>query len=437
MTLAGGIPATYAPLPWPSLNAGQFVKPGVISSPPMFVDQNAGRPARQMQYSVGLQREIVPSFMVEASWVGNRGVWWQAPAETDINAITQQTLAAHGLSLNNPADITLLTSSVSSSLAAQRGFNLIPYAGFPTNSTVAQALRPFPQFGSIISWWSPDGDTWYNSLQVKATKRLSHNLQFISTFTYQKSLTNGTEVNPIAQTLGGASVNDVENRGLNKYISQYDQPFLYNLSLTYTIPRISINKAASWLLRDWNYGLFLQYSSGLPIHVPYANNNLNQVLLRDNTTGITGVSTVAGTFADRVPGQPLFTVDPNCHCFDPNTTFLLNPAAWVDPPAGQFGTSAAYYNDYRYERHPIENMNFGRTFKFREAMSLSVRVEFDNVFNRAYINNPTSINAAAVQARNAVTGQNSSGFGYINPSVSLLTYNGQPRNGYIVARFVF
>ena len=38
---------------------------------------------------------------------------------------------------------------------------------------------------------------------------------------------------------------------------------------------------------------------------------------------------------DRVPGQPLFLQDPNCHCFDPSKTFVLNPAAWVNPPAGQ------------------------------------------------------------------------------------------------------
>ncbi len=437
MTLAGGIPAAYAPAPWPSFNNGQYVKAGVISTPPAFIDQNAGRPARQMQWSIGLQRQLTPSFLVEASWVGNRGVWWQAPAETDVNALTPQILAAHGLSLSNPADITLLTSSVSSSLAAQRGFNLTPYAGFPTSSTVAQALRPFPQFGSIISWWSPDGDTWYNSMQAKATKRMSHNLQFISTFTWQKSLTNGTEVNPIAQTLGGASVNDFQNRSLNKFLSQYDQPFIYNISLTYATPKLNINKFASWILRDWSYGVFLQYASGLPIHVPYATNNLNQVLLRNNTTGVTGVSTVQGTYADRVPGQPLFTEDLNCNCFDPNKTFVLNPAAWVNPPAGQFGTSAAYYNDYRYERHPIENMNLGRTFRIHERVTLNVRAEFDNIFNRAYINNPTGVNASATQTKNAATGLNNGGFGYINSSVSLLTYNGQPRNGSIVARITF
>jgi len=32
----------------------------------------------------------------------------------------------------------------------------------------------------------------------------------------------------------------------------------------------------------------------------------------------------------------------NCHCFDPNKEFVLNPAAWTQPSAGQFGAAAAF-----------------------------------------------------------------------------------------------
>jgi hypothetical protein len=31
----------------------------------------------------------------------------------------------------------------------------VPYAGFPTGQTLAQALGPYPQFGTISSLWSP------------------------------------------------------------------------------------------------------------------------------------------------------------------------------------------------------------------------------------------------------------------------------------------
>ena len=146
-----------------------------------------------------------------------------------------------------------------------------------------------------------------------------------------------------------------------------------------------------------------------------------------------GAYTFQTSFANRVPGVPLFTEDLNCHCFDPNTTFVLNPAAWVNPPAGQYGTSAGYYSDYRYPRRPIENVSIGRNFPIREGrMNLQIRAEFTNIFNRTELNDPTSTNAFATQTRNAA-GQATAGFGYINTA----TVFSAPRQGQLVARFQF
>jgi hypothetical protein len=121
------------------------------------------------------------------------------------------------------------------------------------------------------------------------------------------------------------------------------------------------------------------------IPVPRANNNLGTMLLRS----------AGNTFVNRAPGQPLFTQDLNYHCFDPNKTFVLNPAAWSDPAGGQFGISAPFYNDYGYQRRPDEQLSLGRTFKIREGMSFQIRGEFFNIFNRTEVNNPTGTNAAA------------------------------------------
>jgi hypothetical protein len=93
---------------------------------------------------------------------------------------------------------------------------------------------------------------------------------------------------------------------------------------------------------------------------------------------------------NRVPGVPLYTVDVNCHCYDPTKTLVLNPAAWVDPPAGTFGNSTAFYNDYRQQRRPVENFNMGRNFTFKERFSFSVRAEFVNMFNRTILPNPSA-----------------------------------------------
>jgi hypothetical protein len=72
----------------------------------------------------------------------------------------------------------------------------------------------------------------------------------------------------------------------------------------------------------------------------------------------------------------------------------------------------------------------------KERMSLNLRVEFNNVFNRTYLNNPTAAGYTAPQSKNPATGLNSGGFGYINLAVAS-NQAGQPRNGTIVARLTF
>jgi hypothetical protein len=433
-TLANGIPASLV-LPFPNFDPNQYPQAGYATTqaPPVWYDQNAGRPARQMQWSVGLQRQISRDLAIEASYVANRGVWWNAPGLIDVNGLTSDTLKAVGLDITSTADQNILKAQIGS-VAAGRFQNKLPYAGFPLTATVAQALRPYPQFSTITSLWSPLGKTWYDSLQAKATKRTSYGLSATSTFSWQKQLAEGPASNVTIPGTGNGPTNDVYNRNQNKYLSAFDQPLILNLALNYTVPAFKRDgaggKILSWVARDWSINTYLQYSSGLPILAPYAQNSLSAILPRHlNTTTAGGV-----TYANRVPGVPLFTQDLNCHCFDPNKAFVLNPAAWADPPAGQFGTAAAYYGDYRNARHPVENFGFGREFSYKERYRLSLRVEFTNIFNRASIPVPTSVNAAAKQTTNALTGSGTAGFGWINTQTVTAT---SPRQGDIVGRFTF
>jgi hypothetical protein len=175
------------------------------------------------------------------------------------------------------------------------------------------------------------------------------------------------------------------------------------------------------------------HASGKPIRVPAANNQLASHLFR-------------GTFANRVNGQPLFLQDLNCHCFDPNKELALNPAAWTDPAQGTFGTSAAYYNDYREQRRPRESMSVARNFRLGARdrnMNLQVRAEFTNIFNRAFMQNPVDTNANAAvtcattgSTATACTGgfeRRTGGFGWINTA----TVAAAARSGQLVARFTF
>ncbi len=379
---------------------------------------------------------------IEATYVGNRGVWWQAPSLEDVNAVTPAILAAHGFNLNNAADVTTLFGSaagvtpatpalLSQTLAAATPAVLaahgitVPYAGFASSNTVAQALRPFPQFGNVPVSGDPLGKTWYDSLQSKLTLRPTHGLFLVSTFAWQKSLQVGTDgnANPIV-----AGTNYVNNTILgaqqSKSISLYDQPFLFNILATYTVPKLSQLKRAAYFVQDWQLGTALSYSSGLPIPVPASTTSIANQLFQ-------------GALDNRVPGQPLYLVSSlNCHCYDPSTTPVLNPAAWAAPAVGQFGTAAPFYSDYRYERHPAENINLGRTWRFKEKMSLNLRVDFSNFLNRTYLNNATSTNPTTPVTRNAA-GLLTGGFGYISTAFSSTSQLAQPRNGTIVARFIY
>ncbi|HEY7337585.1 MAG TPA: TonB-dependent receptor [Bryobacteraceae bacterium] len=406
---------------FPNFYAGQQPLPGTVSAPTNYLDRHAGWPARVVQWSIGVQREITHNLVAEAAYVGNRGVWWPAYTLSWISsdAIPPATLQAFGLNLNNPADLQLLASPVNSALAAQRGFGS-PYPGFPTGLSVAQALRPMPEYTMVVNHWNPLGNTWYDSLQTKLTKRFSHGLDATVSYTWSKNLTLGAEDN---NAYFNSYPQDVFNRQIDKSLSSYSQPQLLIVSGNYTTPKVSFgsgfaSKLASAVVKDWALGALLKYGSGLPIHVPTATSNLQTYVFQT-------------AFVNRVPGVSPFTQDLNCHCFDPSKTFVLNPAAWVNPPPGQFGTAAVYYDDYRYQRRPVENLSLGRNFPIKERANLQIRAEFTNIFNRTEVNNPVSTNAFATQTRNAA-GINTAGFGWVNTATT-----GLPRQGTIVARFQF
>ena len=410
-TFSQGLNYAQSDLVGPLYSPGLYPAKGQISPVPNWIDPNGGRPPRVAQWTLNIQRQVTDALAVEAAYVGNRSAWAQASSLIDINALTPQKIGAVGLNMNAATDRSLLTSTFASGLPQARGFQ-VPYTGYPTGLTLAQSLRPFPQFGTINSLWTPLGDTWYDSLQVKVTQRTKHGLTTSTAFTWSKNLVLGAETG----AGGGDPINDVFNRRNQKDLSNADQPFVFTEAVNYRLPRVGPNALIRNIVGDWSLAMIMNYSSGSLIAVPGAQNNLSTLLFR-------------GTFANRVPGQSLWSKDPNCGCIDPNKDFVLNPAAWSDPAAGQWGFTAPYYSDYRNPRHPSESAGIGRIFRLREGITMEVRAEFQNVFNRLVLPGATSSNALATQSRNTA-GVPTAGFGYMNA-----TSAGGQRNGQLLARF--
>ncbi len=435
-----GSPLTAAQIAWPNVSPGYYPIGGVVpGTGPQYMDQNAGRPARQYQYSFTIQREITSNLVVDASYVGNRGVWWPSYNDTggqmvNYNYLSPQLLGHYGLSLSNPADLAILLSPLNSP-GAGPFMDKVPFAGFPLTATVAQSLRPFPQFNSgLTPIEAPLGETWYNSLQTTATKRLSHGLQATFAFTWSKSLTSfcGTS-NP-------------DNYSLAKCIGEYDQPFVTRLSLDYTLPAWG-PKIVSQIVRDWTMDAFGAWASGLPLAAPTATTaGYPSSLAGALMSNLTFVSATTATTASQyqIPtGQPFYLTDINCHCFDPQKTIVLNPAAWANPALGTFG-GAQYLSAFRQQRRPVENFGIGRLFHIKERYALSVRAEFTNIFNRTELINPSTASPQTAPTCYGPTGSVgacaagetiASGFGWINTASS--SGANLPRQGQLVARFTF
>jgi hypothetical protein len=235
---------------------------------------------------------------------------------------------------------------------------------------------------------------------------------------------------------------DIYNFDNNKQVNQYVRPIAAVITLNYTTPKFAASnlglKTLSHVLGDWTYGAVLRYQSGAPIGNPTSLNLLTNQLARGNTAF--GNS---GTNYWNLTGQPRLLVDPNCGCFDPQRTQVLNPAAWTDAPAGTWTTSAPYYNDFRWQRQPAESMSFARNFRMLRdgRITLQVRAEFQNIFNRTFLSAPALTNPNLAIGTTTYAGAQiyNTGFG------SIATLNGgasaqaatAPRNGQLIARLTF
>ncbi len=287
---------------------GQFA--GSVVAAPAFVDPNAFRPAKQYQWSLGLQRELNRNLVVEASYVANRGSWWPVTGNSPVtgtanvlqqlNTLSFSDLARYGFTnLTSLAESNLLTTNRSSLTPAQlstlqsRGINLA-YSNFPSSQNTRQMLAPFPQYlaagqtgGGIAPAGAPLGNTWYDSLQINITQRFSHGLSLSGNYTYSKNL-----------DLMNAA--DIFNRQNGKTYSTNDIPQSIRMTAEYQVPNLknsSIkglnNKVVAYALGNWGIGWFVAYQSA-------------SALIRPNSNGAVPIS----NFLGRGPGAAQLKLDP-------------------------------------------------------------------------------------------------------------------------------
>ncbi len=321
-----------------------------------------GRPPYFQNWNFNVQRELPGNILLDAAYVGVKGT----RLGTDLINLNQVNSSYLNLG-------SLLTQSVTSPQAQAAGIP-IPYAGF--TGTVAQALRPYPQYLNIQDLANPNGNSTYNALQLKAQKRLSHGLTVIAAYTWAKSLTDGE----IAAG-GGPAGENFYNRKNDKAINQDDVPQAFALSYVYELPFgpgkrfLAHSTVIGKVVGGWVFTGIQQYSVGTPI-----------VLSATNSLPIFNEAQRPNV----VSGVPL---ENNLSNFDPNnpaTNRYINLAAFAVPAPYTFGTAARSYTSLRNPDFLNESFGLLKKIALTERFSLTYRVEFFNVFNRVVFGSPAS-----------------------------------------------
>jgi hypothetical protein len=433
---------------WP-VSTNIYPTVGTTTPTPVMPDANQNRPPRVNQWSAGFQREITRSFVMEASYVANRAAWLAGfLGGGTLNHVSPAEYAQYGLypypgtgpaGYNfAPAGVScvpgndcaraILSQPISSTaviqtLAAAGYSSILPYAGYPTSSLLSAVIaHPFPQFGTLAPAGSPTGDSKYDSLQIKATKRYSHGLQAGGYFTWAQGFTRAIR-------------QDYFNPASNQNTLMGIPPRTLTLNFIYTTPKASFfPKWANQIVKDWQIGGFADYQSGAFLAIP-----------------ATATTEFLPTQDVYVKGQPLYMPGINVNnlgSYNPYTTQVLNPAAWAQCPVnsncGDSGND--FLKGFRGPRQPRENANIGRNFRIKEKMNFQIRGEFTNIFNRTLMPNPSTANPQNPVTKNSL-GILTSGFGVINAYQAPNTANIfdgttaastlAARQGTVIARFSF
>ena len=147
----------------------------------------------------------------------------------------------------------------------------MPFPTFDTSLSVAQALRPYPQYGQVNEQFPYNTNSNYNSLQVTVTKHLTTG----SRLSGRVHVLQGDRLH--RRERSGAyytSVQDYFNRKLDRSITEFSTPHQFKLTWVYETP---FGKGRHWnlgwanaVLGGWQFAGIHNYSSGLPIQVTYS-----------------------------------------------------------------------------------------------------------------------------------------------------------------------
>jgi hypothetical protein len=197
---------------------------------------------------------------------------------------------------------------------------------------------------------------------VKAERRSSSGLTFLTAYTYSKSISGPSDIG--GQVGGGnfiGSPQDIYNLSADRSVSGFDLRHRFVQTVLYDIPFArNLRGVTKHLLDGWQASTIMTFQGGFPAPVAYGV----------DTTG-TGV----GSRPDLVPGQ-----EANLPGDQRTWQRWFNTAAFTETPLGRFGT-APRTNAVRLPGIAVVDFSFHKTFRVMETKAFEFRTEVFNLFN--------------------------------------------------------
>jgi hypothetical protein len=258
-----GIPAYTLP---PSLNPS-FSNGNTID---YWQGQEMTRAPENLFWTFTMQRQIQSSMTLEVGYNASIGTHVQTGL-LNLNQVPTATLNQMIAQYGSAQALSLLRADITSAAAVAAGFKE-PFPGFKTlwggSASVAQALRPFPQYSTIstgVQNGDKSGHSSYHAMIIKADRRFAKGLAGQWSYVFSKLITDSDTYFASAT---GAS--DQYNRRLEKSIGQYDQTHVIKFSTLYDLP---FGKGRQWLtsgfvshiVGGWRVAAIMTYNSGVPL----------------------------------------------------------------------------------------------------------------------------------------------------------------------------
>jgi outer membrane receptor protein involved in Fe transport len=327
-----------------------------------YMQLNGARLPMVENYNVGIQKQLRSGVVIDASYVG-----------TQTHHMLEGTLDYNQLNPKYLALGSLLDDNIGSPAAQAAGI-AVPYAGF--TGTVAQALRPFPQYQNITLSSDPVGDATYNSLQVRAQQRLRHGISYLVSYTVSKDLTNAPGYG------GGAFLGAAQNYydlRAEKAVATWDVPQAFIAAYTYDLPlgRGKLvnfdNSLANKALGGWATSGIITLESGPPI----------------SPTTELSLPAIGPIRPNIVSDQPIY-LDHSRASFDPATGTYLNINAFTPPPPFSFGDAPPQLPNVRAFGQRTWDIALMKKIPLSERFSLTLKGEFFNALNAVNFGPPVT-----------------------------------------------